>query len=85
MAQFSVKIIIPRNLHRPKQSFNLQRTPSKELLTGAALKGSVELIDQGLDHRLKNLRASFQQKFAQFDFQLVELLAGWRLAQKQID
>jgi hypothetical protein len=63
-------------VHGAKETRNLQRPALDPALLGTGLEGSVELIHQGLHHRLEQLGGRLEDQFPELVLEAQKLLLG---------
>ena len=71
-----IRIIVPLDMQGTEEARNLQMPALDKTLLGCWLEGGIELVDQGLDDRLKQLAGGLEDQVAELVFEGQKLLVG---------
>jgi hypothetical protein len=73
---FPIAVVIPKNVQGAKEPGNFQVSALDKALLGTRLEGSIELIDQRLNHRLEQFAGGLENQFPERPFERQKLLFG---------
>jgi hypothetical protein len=78
-------IIIASEGHPSKEALGLERLATGKALSRTRLEGSIDLIDQRLQHGLEQLRSALKKHFAELDLQFGQFLFFGHLVEEALD